>query len=316
MSNVSFCFLPFLRYIQPMKLAIFYMEEIPTLFLLRDAARKVGFSPSLFHLRDLRFFAGNGAADLRVGKTSLKEFDLIFVRGFWNYQNEVSLLAAFCRLNKIPLLDTTLLNNPIISKNNDLLRFHEAGLPVPKTLFLENRDSLALLNSEFSFPIVAKEIRGKRGFDVHLLANKKQLQEFLQRMILPERTFETNAYQFQEYIPADFDVRVLVLGKRILGAIERRSADPRDFRHNISLGGSARIFPLTKKIEKLACAAAVCLDYQFAGVDFIFHKKTGKLYLLEVNRSPGFEGFMQATKIDVPLELMRFFLHFARKKIQ
>ena len=66
----------------------------------------------------------------------------------------------------------------------------------------------------------------------------------------------------------------------------------------------------------MALAAACTLDYQFAGVDFITNRNTGKTYILEANRSPGFTGFMKATGIDVPIEVMRFFLRFVQKHLQ
>lgn len=299
-----------------MKLAIFHMEEIPTLFMLERAARKVGFSPYLFHLRDIRFFVDEKGIDLKVGNISLKDFSLIFVRGFWQYQTEVSLLAKFCKIYRIPIFDTALLSESIISKNDDLLLLHKNGFPLIKTVFLENKKGLPLLLQELPLPIVAKEIRGKRGFDVHLLKNKKQLQEFLSQMIQEEKTLDTKTYQFQEFIPADFDIRVLILGGNVLGAIERRSSDPHDFRHNISLGGTAKQIPVIPELRHLSIKAATLLRFEFAGVDFIIHKKTKKLYLLEVNRSPGFQGFMQATGIDVSLEVMKFFLRFAKKYLQ
>lgn len=297
-----------------MKFAIFHMEEIPTLFMLERAAKKVGFESYIFHLRDIRFFIDENGCDLRAGDISLRDFSIIFVRGFWNYQTEVSLLAKFCRRFNISLLDSALLREPIISKNDDLFRFSTSGLPVIKTIFLENKGVMATLIKEFSFPLVAKEIRGKRGFDVHLLKNKKQLQEFLRQMIPQEKTLDTKTYQFQKYIPADFDIRVLVLGGRVLGAIERRSNDPAEFRHNITLGGQAKNIPVTPLMKTLAIKAARLMNYEFAGVDFIIHRDTGKLYILEINRSPGFEGFMNATGIDVPLEVMKFFLAFCLKR--
>ncbi len=299
-----------------MKIAIFHMEEIPTLFMLEKAARKAGFSPYLFHLRDMHFFVGEKGFDIKVGNISLIDFSLIFVRGFWNYQNEVSLLGKFCEMYKIPLFDSAVRTNPIISKNDDLLLLGRHGFPLIPTIFLENRKGEGLLMKHFQFPIVAKEVRGKRGLDVHLLKNKKQLQEFLRENIPADKTLDTHTYEFQEFIPADFDVRVLVLGERVLGAIERRSGDPHDFRHNISLGGSAREIPVTAPMKRLAVKAARVLQFEFAGVDFITHKETGKMYLLEVNRSPGFEGFMNATGMDVPLELMKFFLRFVRKNLK
>lgn len=300
-----------------MKIAIFHMENIPTLFLLRDAAKKAGFEPFVFHLRDIRFFVDDNGYDIKVGDISLKDFSVIFVRGFWNYQNEVAMLAEFCKLYKIPMLDSALLENQTISKTLDMQIFSKYKFPLIKTVCLESKQgSPELLLKEFSFPIVAKENRGKRGNDVHLLKDKNELENFLNKIFPEEKTLDTKTYQFQEFVPADFDIRVLVLGRSVLGAIERRSADPNEFRHNVSLGGHAKQIDISKEMADMAIAIAAALKYEFAGVDFITDKFTSKTYLLEVNRSPGFEGFMTATGIDVPYEVMKFFLRFAENAIK
>ncbi len=190
---------------------------------------------------------------------------------------------------------------------HDLFRFQSAGLPVPKTLFPQSETDANTIVRELGFPIVAKEDRSRQGKEIHLLKTKKELQEFLQRVASPHKNLSTFSYEFQEFIPADFDVRVLVIGGKVVGAIERRSPIPGEFRHNVSLGAVAREIEISAEMKRQALEAARVLHYEFAGVDFITNKNTGEAYLLEVNRSPGFEGFMKATGIDVPERLMSFF---------
>ncbi|MBI5413463.1 hypothetical protein HZA42_03910 [Candidatus Peregrinibacteria bacterium] len=291
-----------------MKFAILHCEEVSTLFLLEEAAKKVGLEAYVFHYKDIRFFAKNGEVDVRARGISLKDFSGIFCRGFWDYQNEVSLLVEFCKRNKIAVFDQALLKRQMISKMHDLVCFENASLPVPKTLYLPSAADEATICSALKFPIVSKEDRSRKGDQVYLLKDKAELRNFLARITLSQRTLGANTYQFQEYIPADFDVRVIVIDGEILGAIERRSADPHEFRHNISLGGHAKQIAVTPEMKSMAIKAADVLEYQFAGVDLITNKNTDKMYVLEVNRSPGFGGFMEATGIDVSLEVMKFFL--------
>lgn len=293
-----------------MKIAIFHCEEIPSLFLLKNAADRVGFKPYVFHYKDICLFINKGKIDLRAKGISLNGFSAVFCRGFWNYQNEVSLLIKFCRFNNIQIFDSVLAERQFISKMYDLVSFKTAGLPVPKTVFLDgkNKNDGKVLAAQLKFPMVAKEDRSRKGIDVFAIRNQKELNTFLSQSATAAKTWNSNIYQFQEFIPADYDVRVIVIGGRVIGAIERRSADPKEFRHNISLGGVATAIPVTKEMVKMALKAARVLKYEFAGVDLIRNKKTEETYVLEVNRSPGFEGFMQATGIDVPFELMRFFL--------
>jgi RimK family alpha-L-glutamate ligase len=291
-----------------MKIAIFHCEEIPTLFMLADAAKKVGFESFVFHYQDIRVFISNNDFDLKVGDVSLKDFDAVFCRGFWDYQQEVSMLADFCKNNKIALFDSALYTRQFISKIYDLVCFQLNKFPIPKTIFLEQgiKDE-EILCKELKFPMVVKENRSRMGNKVFLINDRKKLHELLEGITADQKTLAADTYQFQEFIPADYDIRVIVLGGKVLGAIERRSADPNEFRHNVSLGGVAKKMEITPEMEKLAVKAAKVLNYELAGVDLIVNRETGKFYIIEVNRSPGFGGFIQATGIDLPLELMKFF---------
>jgi len=298
-----------------MKIAIFHCEEIPTLFLLENAAKKAGFETFVFHFRDIRLSLNNGDIDIKVGDVSLKDFSIIFCRGFWNYQNEVALLAQFCRAHKINLFDSALLTRHTISKMYDLVCFERAGLPVPKTIFSDQLSS-DFIAKELKFPLVAKEDRSRQGRNVFLLEDKQSLEKFIADNKVAQKSLDTPMYQFQEFIPADFDVRVIVIGGKVVGAIKRQSRDPAEFRHNISLGGIASEIKISAEMEKMAILAAKSLNFEFGGADFIANKKTGEIYILEVNRSPGFEGFIAATGIDVPHALMQFFLRFSSKPLQ
>lgn len=291
-----------------MKIALLHTEEISTLYQLEDAARKVGFEPFLFHLKDLRVKVGSDSAiECSAGGVDLREMSLIFVRGFWNFEKEVTFLAQFCRTHKIPLLDTALINNQVISKLSDIEKFAAAGLPVPKTIYIESVKEIPTLEHELGFPIIAKEDRSRQGRNVLMLKTHAELVTFVEKNCSTTKPSTADRYHFQEFIPANFDVRVLVLGEKVLGAIERRSSNPDEFRHNIALGGHASLTKVSAEMEKMALTAARALDYQFAGVDFITHRTAGKTYILEANRSPGFTGFMKATGTDVPLEVMQFF---------
>jgi ribosomal protein S6--L-glutamate ligase len=291
-----------------MKLAIFYRETIPTLFMLEKAAKDAGFEIHLFHLKDIHLCAETSGLELYVNNISLKDFSAVFVRGFWDFQDEVAVIARFCKQNKIALFDSALYSQHIISKIDDLLAFQSVGLPIIKTLFLSATCDVKMIEKELSFPIVTKENRSRKGQDVFLLRNSEELKDFIDKIKSDDKTLDTKMYQFQKFIPADYDLRVIVLGGEVLGTIKRQSVDPHEFRHNVSLGGTATKVEISQEMKEMAIKAAKSMNYELAGVDLITDKNTGETFVLEINRSPGFEGFMAATGIDLPAELMKFFL--------
>ena len=182
-----------------------------------------------------------------------------------------------------------------------------AGLPVPKTIFSDQLSS-DFIAKELEFPLVVKEDRSRQGRNVFLLEDKQALEKFIANNKVAQKSLDTPSYHFQEFIPADYDIRVIVIGGKVVGAIKRQSRNPSEFRHNISLGGIASEMSISAEMERMAILAAKSLNFEFGGADFITNKKTGEVYILEVNRSPGFEGFISATGIDVPHVLMQFFL--------
>jgi ribosomal protein S6--L-glutamate ligase len=102
----------------------------------------------------------------------------------------------------------------------------------------------------------------------------------------------------QEYIreAKGRDIRCLVVGGRVVAAIERQ-AKPGEFRSNLHRGGTACKVHITGKERATAIKAAMTLGLDVAGVD-ILRAERGPL-VMEVNASPGLEGVETTTGLDI-----------------
>ena len=238
---------------------------------------------------------------LTVSGRDLKDFSFIFFRGFKNAQTQAALVASYARYHNICLVNSGFLLRPRYSKIEDLLLLSLAGVPIVPTVY---NSELKKVVAALGLPLVAKENESDRGVGVSRIETLEDLSR------LP------HGMHYQKYISAKSDVRVLVLGGTALGAIERRSHNTKEFRHNVSLGGSAQACTVTPEVASLACKAALVLGCEFAGVDLIRDPATSTLAVLEVNKCPEFNGFMQATGIDVPNELVNFFLRLEGNLLQ
>jgi len=93
------------------------------------------------------------------------------------------------------------------------------------------------------------------------------------------------------------------------------STDPKEFRSNVALGAREEFYPLADlppKMEEIAVKAAKTLNIQIAGVDLLEEKVTKKVWLLEVNRGP---GFTYDTKISPEIKkIAAFFAKELNKK--
>jgi RimK family alpha-L-glutamate ligase len=93
------------------------------------------------------------------------------------------------------------------------------------------------------------------------------------------------------------DVRVFVVGGAVLGAIERLAPEG-EWRTNVSRQGTALPFELPPEWSALAVRAAAAIGADYAGVDLL-PARDGRVFVLEVNGIPGWQGLQQATGIDV-----------------
>ena len=153
--------------------------------------------------------------------------------------------------------------------------FEANGLPVPHT------KELTTLDHNFSYPLVAKVLRGSQGKGVYLCHTREDL---------AMASGAHGSMIIQEYIdnrPGE-DLRVFVIGGRVVGVMKRKSLDG-DFRANISQGGTGEVYPLTPEIETLALNVARIVGLDICGVDLLFAKHGFKV--CEVNATPGFKGF-------------------------
>ncbi len=93
------------------------------------------------------------------------------------------------------------------------------------------------------------------------------------------------------------DVRVFVVGGAVLGAIERLAPEG-EWRTNVSRRGLARRFELPPEWSALAVRAAAAVGADYAGVDLL-PSRDGRVFVLEVNGIPGWQGLQEATGLDV-----------------
>jgi ribosomal protein S6--L-glutamate ligase len=136
-------------------------------------------------------------------------------------------------------------------------------------------------------------------------------QEELTKLVRELRVSEINdgrRYLAQEYIKNDGDYRVIVMGNKVLGAMKRSRQVEGEFRNNFSRGGKVEVAWLSEEAKALCVRAASACGLAIAGVDLVFEDDNpNKPMFWEVNRGPQFKGFMQATGIDVPREIIKLF---------
>lgn len=171
-----------------------------------------------------------------------------------------------------------------------------AQLPIPKTILGKFPADVDLVERELGFPVVVKKLRGTRGAGVVLCNDRAQFDDLAN---LLDGATSASDFLFQQYIKPSHgrDVRILVIGGKVVAAMERRATDG-GFKSNISLGGSATPFAPPPAMAELALKVAHTLQLDIAGIDILFDADGYRI--CEANSAPGFQGLERACAIDVP----------------
>ena len=217
--------------------------------------------------------------------------------GYFN----LSVLRQFERLN-VP----TIPNSQSIEASKDKMYANQilaqAGLPIPKTMLTRFPCKAELVEKQVGFPCVIKVVTGSHGAGVYLCETPKQFEDLSE--LISSLDFK-NSMIVQEYIKESEgrDLRVIVIGGRVVGAMQRKSTDG-SFKANISRGGQGEAYDVDDELEMLSIQVAKTLDLDVAGVDLLF---SGDGYrICEANSSPGFKGFEKALGINIPQKVFDY----------
>ena len=198
-----------------------------------------------------------------------------------------------------------------VTRSRDKLRAHQflarKGIALPRTAFAHQADAADdLIRSVGGPPVVVKLLEGTQGVGVVLCETRKAAESVIQafrgmkaHLIVQEFVREANGA----------DLRLLVVGDRVVAGMKRQAADG-EFRSNLHRGGTAHALKISPAERRTAVMACKTLGLRVAGVDLLPSDR-GPL-VLEVNSSPGLEGIERATGVDVAARIVAYAEKHAR----
>lgn len=267
--------------------------------LFREAL-SAGHQAEIIEYRNLQLFLPEGRLINKGKLLDLDKFEALIMRsprtsrsqyfGLYRWfltKGEVGEIKVFNR--------RAMLFEDRLDKQNQAVYFAQFGIPHPDTRLYGSWS--AYEQSSATMPIVLKTKEGSHGKGVHLVNNSQEARE------IARANGGMSAVLFQRPIKGK-DFRLIVLGSRVLGAMQRWPQEGK-FVANIAAGGVGVRVELDKVKEELALKAAKVLSCEFAGVD-LMETKTGGLTVLEVNQFAQFQGFEKATGVNVAKEIVRY----------
>jgi [lysine-biosynthesis-protein LysW]--L-2-aminoadipate ligase len=248
------------------RFAIVASRVSPTNRRLLEAARRLGAAASLVDPADATNRIGPG--DIALGRLDVR-------------QSLDGVEPGLGALRELERAGTRVLNGPgaLLAAHDKLttaLRLGLAALPHPRTVHLDGRG-----RPDLPLPVVVKPRFGSWGRDVVVCRSRLALRRTL-RMLRNRPWFQRQGALVQELVPPiGWDLRIVVAGGEVVGAVERRAVGG-EWRTNVALG--ARRVPVDPPLEArlLAIAATHAVGTDLAGVDLL-PDGAGGFVVLEVN---------------------------------
>jgi RimK family alpha-L-glutamate ligase len=234
------------------------------------------------------FFGPDGVA--------LHELDVLLVRGL----PRGSLEQVIFRMDALHVLADTgvrVVNSPralerTIDKSWASALLARAGVPTPPTVACERHETAMEAFDRLGGDVVVKPLFGAMGNGIVRIEDRDLAHRVFRALAL-----EKAVYYLQRTVapPGRRDLRVLVVGGEIAGAMERVTDS---WRANVAQGGRPRAAALGADERQLALRAAAALDVHVAGVDLLVGAD-GDATVVEVNGIPGWQALQSVVDEDL-----------------
>lgn len=221
---------------------------------------------------------------LFIENRELKNYKLIYFRMVGKSLEPATLVADYAIKNGVRLVDKIYENSHLmplsLGKSIEIKKLIESGVPMPKTEF--NRFD------RISYPFLVKSTNSSRGREVFLVRNKNDFPPKLNGKF----------YIAQEFIPNTHRIRALVVGNKVIGAIERQTKWNKD-------NTKKTLDPIPEDIEKMAIFATRSVGLDICGVDILINPQ-GEKWVIETNAAPSWKLINKYCNVVVENEITKY----------
>jgi len=187
-----------------------------------------------------------------------------------------------------------------------------AGVAQPATAIAFTPESALEVIETMGYPVVMKPAVGSWG---RLLAkiNDRDAAEAILEHKSVLGSYQHSIFYFQEYIQKPGrDIRVLMVGDRVLTAIYRKSPH---WITNTARGGEGEICPIDPELEALCIQASRAVGGGILAVDIIEHPDKGYL-VNEINHTLEFHTAQPTSGVDIAGVIVDYVIEVARGRVE
>ncbi|MDD4678666.1 MAG: RimK family alpha-L-glutamate ligase, partial [Tissierellia bacterium] len=238
---------------------------------MKESAFKNGICIDIVFSDELIILNNNNKTEFIYRDKSLKFPDFVIMRDY-NYTISMQLENLGIRV-----INSTLSMFNSRSKAVTAQLLVKNNVSTPKFLFTKEKNYEFIHNYFYNRKFVMKENEGSQGKGVYLIEDEEEYNNVYYKI--------NDEYFCQEFIEFSYgmDIRVYVLGDKVLGCVKRISDS--SFKSNYSLGGRVEKYELTDSIKEISLSAAKAIGLEFCGIDLLFTKDS--FTVCEVNGNAG-----------------------------
>lgn len=272
--------------------------------------------------RYIQFYIEEGkklGIDIELRFADYMQFGIREGKNFLLYNNKSIRFPDFCVVRCIyPLLTKQLeyigipvFNNSFVSEIcNDKAKTYQyvasLGIKMVESYFYKNNYLNSLKELPFKETVI-KSVSGHGGNEVFLLTKSEELEGVLNQCNNKDMVVQPLTGSRRE------DLRVYVLGDKILAAILRKAKD--GFKSNFSLGGEVVEYQLDEEEISIIKKIIGIFDFSLVGIDFIIGD-AGGLIFNEIEDVVGARMLYQCTDINLVYEYLSFIKNKVTKAIE
>jgi len=231
---------------------------------------------------------------LDVGRVALQDFDAVLTRTIpkGSLEQVIFRIDALHWLERlgIPVLNPATAIERTVDKFYTSALLEAAGLLTPRTVVAERLDDAMTAFRELR-DVIVKPLFGSGGSGMVRVSDEEIAHRVFRALDL-----ERAVYYLQEVVPHEGrDVRAFVVGDRVVAAAWRCAEG---WRTNVAQGARVERAILPPEWQDLSVRAARAGAAEYAGVDLL-PRPDGRVFVLEVNSIPGWQGLQSVTDVDV-----------------
>ncbi|MEB3757050.1 MAG: RimK family alpha-L-glutamate ligase [Desulfurococcales archaeon] len=267
-----------------------------------------GHTPYYLRVTSVPYSAKGGLAIAEDDQVTL---DGAIVKGLGDLNTAEEAVGKLGLVKSLELSGTIVINpfrSLLLSRDKitQLLYLSENGIPIPDTIITWSVSTALRYLSKWGKAVV-KPVIGSLGRGVLLIDDEDRAFYDLTNILRSGQPI-----YIQKYIEKPGrDIRIFVVGDRVLGGIYRVSMG---WKTNVARGGRPVKAELDNELEELALKATRILGLEFAGVDVAEDLDNGSYLVLEVNSAPLWRGFYHATRVDPSEHIVNRLLDLIREK--